>query len=117
MQLYLPVRSAVCAEAPVATNAAARPTVKDRILMRNRSTTTRSGGYTEPRAQANQGKEGAMSKDCHGRTCPGHPRLPFECNQERGCPGPVSAKASPRPCIRSARRSFSEGGKPGHDDI
>src|ERR1700752_4439056 len=32
MQLYLPVRSAVCAEAPVATSAAARPTVKDSIL-------------------------------------------------------------------------------------
>src|SRR5262245_60070733 len=34
MQLYLPVRSTDCAEAPVAANAATRPTVKDSILMK-----------------------------------------------------------------------------------
>jgi hypothetical protein len=32
-----------------------------------------------------------------------------------GSPGPVSAKASTRPRIHSARRSFGEGGKPGDD--
>jgi hypothetical protein len=34
MQLYLPERSTDCAEAPVAANAAARPAVKDSILMK-----------------------------------------------------------------------------------
>src|SRR5215470_12190857 len=34
MQLYLPVRSTDCAEAPDAANAATRPIVKDSILMK-----------------------------------------------------------------------------------
>jgi hypothetical protein len=35
----------------------------------------------------------------------------------RGCPAPVSAKAPPGPQAHSARRSFSEGGKAGHDEL
>jgi hypothetical protein len=60
----------------------------------NHSTTPRSGIYTEPRAQAiglQQGKEATLSKDRHGRACPGHPRLSSNDNKERGCPGQARA--------------------------
>src|ERR1700754_1843295 len=120
MQLYLPVRSAVCAEAPVATNAAARPTVKDNIFIKSlhylgtQRKLHRAGGTGHPLRLRRADRYVTSSS---WRACPGHPRFPLNGNEERGCPGPVSAKATPGPRVCSAGEALSEDGKPGHDDV
>src|SRR5215216_2539405 len=53
----------------------------------------------------------------HARACPGHPRLSCKKQERRGWPGPVSAKATPGQAMHSAAEAFSEGGKPGHDEV
>jgi hypothetical protein len=97
MQLYLPVRSTDCAEAPVAANAATRPTVKDSILMKitpllHVVELTRNRGR-RPLVWIEAGKP-RSSKNRHGRACPAIHVFLSNGNEERGCPGAVYAKAT-----------------------
>src|SRR5262245_28752758 len=118
MQLYLPVRSTDCAEALVAANAATRPTVKDRILMKitpllhvaELTPNRRRGPSVCGCARKSQ-----LSKNRHAGLVPGIHVFLLRFGQEvvagtrlrQGCAG---AHELTRPA-----EALSEGGKPRHD--